>query len=154
MRVCIAIGACVVRTTGAVTGGAWLGIDETYYRYFHYYAYDYYPYDYYPGYYADVEPYYNNERNAIRRHYCNAATTVPLVFPQMRRVYRHKQARRIVLWQRQSLAPLKISMQALERKVAELIAVRLARIHARATQLHELAAPSLHTDTPKLLGAN
>ena len=39
MRVCIAIGACVVRTTGAVTGGAWdgvawLGIDEGYYRYF------------------------------------------------------------------------------------------------------------------------
>ena len=83
MRVCIAIGACVVRTTGAVTGGAWdgvawLGIDEGYYRYFPYYAYDYYPYDYYPGYYADLEPYYNNERNAIRRHYGNAAATVPL----------------------------------------------------------------------------
>ena len=83
MRVCIAIGAGVVRTTGAVTGGAWdgvawLGIDEGYYRYFPYYAYDYYPYDYYPGYYADLEPYYNNERNAIRRHYCNAAATVPL----------------------------------------------------------------------------
>ena len=26
-----------------------------------YYGYDYYPYDYYPGYYADVQPYYNNE---------------------------------------------------------------------------------------------
>jgi hypothetical protein len=41
MRVCIAIGAGVVRTTGAVTGGAWdgmawLGIDEGYYRYFPY----------------------------------------------------------------------------------------------------------------------
>ena len=39
MRVCIAIGACVVRTTGAVIGEAWdgvawLGIDEGYYRYF------------------------------------------------------------------------------------------------------------------------
>jgi len=39
MRVCIAIGACVVHTTGAVTGGvwdgvAWLGIDGAYYRYF------------------------------------------------------------------------------------------------------------------------
>jgi len=95
MRVCIAIGACVVRTTGAVTGGAWdgvawLGIDEGYYRYFAYYAYDYYPYDYY----ADFEPYYNNERNAIKRHYCNAAATVPLVFPQMRRVWRDMQLHR------------------------------------------------------------
>jgi len=39
MRVCIAIGARVVRTTGAVIGGAWdgvawLGIDEGYCRYF------------------------------------------------------------------------------------------------------------------------
>jgi len=68
--------------------------------------------------------------------------------------FRHKQARRIVLWQRQSLVPLKISMQTLERKVAELIADRLARIHARATQLHELAALSLRIDPPKLLGAN
>jgi hypothetical protein len=44
-------------------GVAWLGLDEGYYPWdcFPYYAYDYYPYDYYPGYYADVEPYYNNE---------------------------------------------------------------------------------------------
>jgi hypothetical protein len=56
MPVCTAIRACVVRTTRAVTGGARLGIDEGYYRYFPYYAYDYYPYDYYPGYYADLEP--------------------------------------------------------------------------------------------------
>jgi hypothetical protein len=156
MRVCIAIGACVVRTSGAVTGGAWdgvawLGIDEGYYRYFPYYAYDYYPYDYYPGYYADLEPYYNNERNAIRRHYCNAAATVPLVFPQMRRVYRHKQARRIVLRQRQSLAPLKISMQALERRVAEAIADRLARVHAR-TQMNQLTAAPLRDDTLQSIG--
>jgi Putative peptidoglycan binding domain len=45
-------------------GGAWIGLDDGYYPwdYFPYYAYDYYPYDYYPGYYADVEPYYNNEQ--------------------------------------------------------------------------------------------
>jgi hypothetical protein len=45
-------------------GYAWIGLDDGYYPwdYFPYYAYDYYPYDYYPGYYADVEPYYNNEQ--------------------------------------------------------------------------------------------
>jgi hypothetical protein len=42
-------------------GGAWLGLNAGFYPwdYYPYYAYDYYPYDYYPGYYADVEPYYN-----------------------------------------------------------------------------------------------
>jgi len=39
MRVCVAIEACVVRSSGAVIGEAWdamarLGIDEGYYRYF------------------------------------------------------------------------------------------------------------------------
>ena len=45
-------------------GVAWIGLDDGFYPwdYFPYYAYDYYPYDYYPGYYADVEPYYNNEQ--------------------------------------------------------------------------------------------
>ena len=40
-----------------------IGLDDGFYPwdYYPYYAYDYYPYDYYPGYYADVEPYYNNE---------------------------------------------------------------------------------------------
>lgn len=44
-------------------GGAWIGLDDGFYPwdYYPYYAFDYYPYDYYPGYYADVEPYYNNE---------------------------------------------------------------------------------------------
>jgi hypothetical protein len=44
-------------------GGAWIGLDVGFYPwdYYPYYAYDYYPYDYYPGYYADVEPYYNND---------------------------------------------------------------------------------------------
>jgi hypothetical protein len=44
-------------------GDAWLGLDAGYYPwdYYPYYAYDYYPYDYYPGYYADVEPYYNED---------------------------------------------------------------------------------------------
>jgi hypothetical protein len=44
-------------------GGYWIGLDDGFYPwdYYPYYAYDYYPYDYYPGYYADVEPYYNNE---------------------------------------------------------------------------------------------
>ena len=44
-------------------GDSWLGLEAGFYPwdYFPYYAYDYYPYDYYPGYYADVEPYYNND---------------------------------------------------------------------------------------------
>jgi hypothetical protein len=44
-------------------GVAWIGLDTGFYPwdYFPYYAYDYYPYDYYPGYYAEVEPYYNND---------------------------------------------------------------------------------------------
>jgi hypothetical protein len=44
-------------------GGGWIGLDAGYYPwdFYPYYAYDYYPYDYYPGYYADVEPYYDNE---------------------------------------------------------------------------------------------
>src|SRR6266480_6597471 len=43
--------------------GFWFGLDSGFFPwdYYPYYAYDYYPYDYYPGYYADVEPYYNNE---------------------------------------------------------------------------------------------
>jgi Putative peptidoglycan binding domain len=43
--------------------GAWIGLDDGFFPwdYYPYYAFDYYPYDYYPGYYADVEPYYNNE---------------------------------------------------------------------------------------------
>jgi hypothetical protein len=44
-------------------GDDWIGLEDGFYPwdYFPYYAYDYYPYDYYPGYYADVEPYYNND---------------------------------------------------------------------------------------------
>jgi hypothetical protein len=44
-------------------GYDWIGLDAGFFPwdYFPYYAYDYYPYDYYPGYYADVEPYYNND---------------------------------------------------------------------------------------------
>jgi hypothetical protein len=47
----------------AYDSGAWIGLDAGFFPwdYYPYYAYDYYPYDYYPGYYADVEPYYQNE---------------------------------------------------------------------------------------------
>jgi hypothetical protein len=43
--------------------GIWFGLDDGFFPwdYYPYYAFDYYPYEYYPGYYADVEPYYNNE---------------------------------------------------------------------------------------------